>query len=46
MDMWRTAYINTKMNPSDILTKTIASISDRIRKVRMLLYDIYPEKNE
>ena len=40
---WLTSYVNTKLYPSDILTKTIKRISDRIKKVRMLLYDIYPE---
>ena len=40
---WLTAYVETKLNPSDILTKSIRSIKDRVRKVRMLLYDIYPE---
>ena len=43
MDMWRTTYVRTNLNPSDVLTKTVSSISDRIRKIRMLLYDIYPE---
>ena len=42
IDSWRIGYMNTKLNPSDILTKTIALIFNRIRKFRMLLYDIYP----
>ena len=45
MDLWRTGYVNTKFNPSDILTKTVSSITDRMRKIRMLLYDINPEEN-
>ena len=42
-DEWRTAYINTKDNPSDILTKNLPAGTNRYRKIRMLLYDIYPE---
>ena len=40
---WLTAYVRTNLNPSDIMTKSISSVKDRIRKVRMVLYDIYPE---
>ena len=39
-------YVRTGMNPSDVLTKSIGSIKDRIVKVRMLLYDIYPESQD
>ena len=42
-DEWRTAYIKSSENPSDILTKSIPSGLNRYRKVRMVLYDIYPE---
>lgn len=42
-DKWRTAYINTKENPADIMTKILAAGQNRYRKVRMVLYDIYPE---
>ena len=42
-DIWRTAYIRTSENVADIFTKIISSIKDRKRKIRMLLYDIYPE---
>ena len=42
-DEWRTAYVNTKANPSDVLTKMITVMNDRKRKIRMMLYDIYPE---
>ena len=45
-DMWRTAYIKTSLNVADIFTKVISSIKDRKRKIRMLLYDIYPEPYE
>ena len=45
-DEWRTGYVRTNVNPSDILTKTVTELSDRIRKIRMLLYDIYPEAPE
>ena len=42
-DMWRTAYVKTSENVADIFTKIVSSIKDRKRKIRMLLYDIYPE---
>ena len=42
-DMWRTSYINTSENVADVFTKVISSIKDRMKKIRMLLYDIYPE---
>ena len=42
-DMWRTTYVNTSQNPSDIFTKSLPAGINRYRKVRMLLYDIYPE---
>ena len=42
-DEWRTTYINTKLNPSDVLTKNLPAGINRYNKVRMLLYDIYPE---
>ena len=41
-DQWRTAYINTKDNPSDILTKNLPAGTNRYNKVRMIIYDIYP----
>ena len=42
-DEWRTTYIKSSENPSDILTKSLQSGLNRYRKVRMVLYDIYPE---
>ena len=42
---WLTTYVRTNLDPSDVLTKSISSVKDRIKKVRMLLYDIYPEVN-
>ena len=42
-DEWRTAYVKTDLNPSDIMTKALPSGENRKRKIRMLLYDIYPE---
>ena len=45
-DIWRTAYIKTSLNVADIFTKVVSSIKDRKRKIRMLLYDIYPEPYE
>ena len=41
-DEWRTTYINTKENPSDILTKNLPAGESRYKKVRMIMYDIYP----
>ena len=43
IDQWRTAYINTNDNPADLMTKTLPSGINRYRKVRMIMYDIYPE---
>ena len=40
---WLTTYVRTNFNPLDILTKTLIVIKDRITKIRILLYDIYPE---
>ena len=42
-DEWRTTYIKSSENPSDILTKSLPSGLNRYKKVRMVLYDIYPE---
>ena len=39
----RTTYINTKENPSDVLTKNLSEGINRYKKVRMVLYKIYPE---
>ena len=36
-DEWHTSYINTKENPSDILTKNLPAGEARYKKVRMLL---------
>ena len=44
-DQWRTTYINTKLNPADLFTKLLKAGSDRYRKVKMLLYDIYHGTN-
>ena len=44
-DEWRTTYIKTQENPSDVLTKSLPAGINRYRKVRMILYDIYPEKD-
>ena len=45
-DEWRTAYVNTKDNPSDIATKVLPKGEDRRNKIRMLMYDIYPTEAE
>ena len=41
-DAWRTAYVNTKLNPADIMTKNLPTGENRYRKVRMVLFDIHP----
>ena len=43
-DEWRTAYMNTKENPSDMMKNDFPLGVNRYRKVRMVLYDIYPEE--
>ena len=44
-DEWRTTYIKTQENPSDILTKNFPVGVNQCRKTRMILYDIYPGTN-
>ena len=39
-DEWRTAYINTHLNPADLLTKPLPSGEKRWSFVRMLLHHI------
>ena len=41
-DEWRTTYIDTKDNCADILTKNLVNGINRKRKVRSVMYDIYP----
>ena len=43
MDEKRTTYISTKENPSDLMTKSLPAGMNRYKKVRMVLYDIFPE---
>ena len=43
MNTWRTSYIKTANNPSDILTKCLPYRPNRKRKVRAILYDVYSE---
>jgi len=43
-DEWRTGYVHISFNPSDVMTKSIVNMQDRKRKIRMMLYDIYPEE--
>ena len=31
------------MNPADILTKALPSGENRRRKIRLIMYDLYPE---
>lgn len=40
-DEWRTAYVNTHLNPSDILTKSLPYGEKRRRFVCMILHHIY-----
>ena len=42
-DEWRTTYIKTNDNPSDLLTKCLPAGMNKKQKVRSILYDIYPE---
>ena len=43
---WRTAYIKTSDNPSDLLTKSLPVGINRKRKVRKILYYIYPKDED
>ena len=43
---WKTTYCHTAWNPSDLLTKCLSNGVDRRRKIRFIMYDIYPEKHE
>ena len=40
-DEWRTAYVNTNVNPADLLTKPLASGDKRRQFVTMILYHIF-----
>ena len=41
---WVTNFVKSGSNPSDVMTKTV--VQERKRKIRMMLYDIYPEKDD
>ena len=41
---WVTNYCKTSENPGDVMTKTV--VQERKKKIRMLLYDIYPEESD
>ena len=43
---WKTTYIKSNDNCADICTKSIPAGIDRKRKVRRILYDIYPLDND
>ena len=45
-ETWKTSYMTTSWNPSDILTKCIPAGENRYRKVRFVMYEIYPLKKE
>ena len=40
-DEWRTAYINTHLNPSDLLTKPLARSTKRMNFVQMILHHFF-----
>lgn len=40
-DEWRTAYVNTHLNPADLLTKPLASGEKRTGFVRMILQHLF-----
>ena len=42
-DQWRTTYMKSSENPAGILTKSLPAGLNRKRKIRGILYDIYPE---
>jgi len=42
-DEWWTSYVRTAMNPADILTKALSSGENQRRKIRLIMYDLYPE---
>eukprot|EP00980_Cylindrotheca_fusiformis_P025547 scaffold14026_cov110-Cylindrotheca_fusiformis.AAC.1 len=43
-DEWRTAYINTHLNPADLLTKPLPSGAKRVGFVKMILHHIFGGK--
>ena len=43
-DEWRTTYLASKDNCSDICTKSLPHGENRKTKVRRIMYDIYPEE--
>ena len=47
-DEWRTTYVKSTCNCSDICTKSLPAGINRKRKIRSIMYDIYPltEKEE
>ena len=40
-DEWRTAYVNTHLNPSDLLSKSLPGGEKRSRFVRMILHHVF-----
>lgn len=44
-DCWRTTYIKSILSPADLLTKALPAGINRYRKVRQILYDIFPTSN-
>lgn len=43
-DEWRTTYVNTHLNPADLLTKPLSYGEKRRQFVRMILHHIYGEE--
>ena len=42
-DEWRTTYVNTHLNPADLLTKPLPSGEKRVSFVRMILHHVFGE---
>ena len=41
-DVSQMSFVNTRLNPSDILTNYLPTVMNRYRKVWLVFYDIYP----
>ena len=45
-DEWRTTHVKSQENPADLMTKKLAAGVNHYQKVKMILYDIYPQVEE
>ena len=43
-DEWRTTYVNTSLNPADLLTKPLPAGEKRTHFVQMILHHLYGKK--